>query len=112
MSVEAPLFGYQGSSAEACLLKGQSGTWAERAAWLLKELVGACGLEAKCVMGYFRHGGLLPGQQPAAHNHCWSGIKVRRCSKHLISCGRPPKRGLAGPSSSKDAEWAAWLHPC
>uniref|UniRef100_A0A061QPX4 Leucine-rich repeat and guanylate kinase domain-containing protein n=1 Tax=Tetraselmis sp. GSL018 TaxID=582737 RepID=A0A061QPX4_9CHLO len=53
-----------------------NGTYAERIARIYMSLCRACQLEANDILGYWKHGGLLPGTWLASHNHCWNAVKV------------------------------------
>ncbi len=82
---------------ERLLIRGQKGTWAERAATLFILLAKACELEAVIIPGYCKTLGLTPGQTIAAHNHCWAGAcvaAVRPAWRHRWqqerACSSPP----------------------
>ncbi len=109
-SVTAPLFApisAEGDDAwgamvrppDYLLIRGQQGTWAERAATLFCVLAKACELEAVVIAGYCKGVGEgRVGETMAAHNHCWAG---RCCDTHIHTHTRARAR-------KRDTGWKQW----
>lgn len=89
LDVLAPLLPAADAAAEAALLGGLTGTWAERCAWLLLQLLRVYITNSYTITGFWKDGSLALGERLHCTNHTWVGVKVggaplQRCTTLLL----------------------------